>query len=244
MLKRIVDIVFASVGLVIFAPILALVMFLIWAQDKGSPLYVAPRTGKGDHPFLMIKLRSMIKNADNTGVDSTGSNDNRITRVGHFVRRYKLDELTQLWNVLIGDMSLVGPRPNVKRETDLYTMEERQLLSVKPGITDYASVVFADEGEILKNEDDPDIAYHQLIRPGKSKLGIFYVETRSLLTDMALIFATLVSLFDRSLALRIIGVSLKRNGADMALIQIAKREHELVPEAPPGSTCVVTSRDI
>jgi lipopolysaccharide/colanic/teichoic acid biosynthesis glycosyltransferase len=114
----------------------------------------------------------MIKNADQSGVDSTGAADRRITPVGHFIRRYKLDEITQLWNVLKGDMSLVGPRPNVQRETDMYTGIERRLLSVKPGITDFSSIVFSDEGDILKDHADPDIAYNQLIRPGKSALGL------------------------------------------------------------------------
>jgi len=244
MVRRLMDIVLALVGLVFSAPILGPVMVLIWAQDKGSPLYVAPRTGRDGNQFSMIKLRSMITNADVTGVDSTGSDDDRITPVGQFVRKYKLDELTQLWNVLMGDMSLVGPRPNVKRETDLYTEEERQLLLVRPGIIDYASVVFADEGEILKNQDDPDIAYHQLIRPGKSELGIFYVKTRSFLSDMTLIYITILGLFNRTLALRSIGFLLRRNGAHPALIRMASREQELVPKAPPGAANVVTCRDM
>jgi lipopolysaccharide/colanic/teichoic acid biosynthesis glycosyltransferase len=150
--KRIFDIVASATGLLVASPILLPVMFLVWKQDRHSPFYVAPRVGRGEKPFKMVKLRSMIINADKSGVDSTGSNDRRITPVGHFIRRYKLDELTQLWNVLKGDMSLVGPRPNVKRETDLYTLEEKKLLSVKPGITDFASIVFSDEGDILKDQ--------------------------------------------------------------------------------------------
>ena len=134
-------------------------LFLIWWQDKHSPFYIAPRTGRNERPFRMVKLRSMVINADKSGVDSTAANDRRITGVGQFVRRYKLDELTQLWNVLKGDMSLVGPRPNVERETRMYTPVEKRLLSVRPGITDYASIVFADEGDILKEYADPDIAY-------------------------------------------------------------------------------------
>jgi lipopolysaccharide/colanic/teichoic acid biosynthesis glycosyltransferase len=108
----------------------------------------------------------------------------RITPVGQFIRGYKLDELTQLWNVLKGEMSLVGPRPNVKRETDLYTKVEKDLLTVKPGITDFASIVFSDEGEILSGQSDPDVSYNQLIRPGKSRLGLFYIKVRSIKTDI------------------------------------------------------------
>ena len=148
MLKRMFDIIVSALALLATSPVLLLVMFLVWRQDGHSPFYIAPRMGLNERPFNMIKMRSMIINADKTGVDSTGSNDARITKLGHFIRRFKLDELTQLWNVLIGDMSLVGPRPNVKRETDLYTSVEKKLLFVKPGITDISSIVFSDEGEI------------------------------------------------------------------------------------------------
>ena len=122
-------------------------------------------------PFSIIKLRSMIVNADKNKVDSTAEDDVRITWVGHFVRKFKIDELTQLINVLFGNMSLVGPRPNVKAETDIYTPIEKKLLSFKPGIADFSSIVFSDEGKILKNSIDPDLEYNQLIRPGKSRLG-------------------------------------------------------------------------
>src|SRR5205085_5451329 len=172
-MKRLFDIICAAAGLVLTSPILLPVMFLIWRQDGFSPFYIAARVGRRESLFHMVKLRSMVKNADKSGVDSTSMDDRRITRVGQFVRKYKLDELTQLWNVLRGEMSLVGPRPNVKRETDLYTREEKRLLTVRPGITDFASIVFSDEGEILAGQPDPDIAYNQLIRPGKSRLGIF-----------------------------------------------------------------------
>src|ERR1700730_9961923 len=142
-MKRLFDIVGASCGLLIASPVLLIVMFLIWWEDKHSPFYVAARVGKDGRPFRMVKQRSMTVNADRTGVDSTAANDRRITPVGHFVRRFKLDELTQLWNVLFGDMSLVGPRPNVKREIDLYTSVERRLLQVKPGVTDISSILFS-----------------------------------------------------------------------------------------------------
>ena len=164
-MKRLIDFILALIGLILCSPVLIPVIFLVWIQDWHSPFYIAPRMGKDEVQFKMLKLRSMIINADKSGVDSTASNDKRITGVGRFIRKYKLDELSQLWNVLLGDMSLVGPRPNVKRETDLYTKEEKILLTVRPGITDFSSIVFSDEGEILKNQVDPDIAYNQLIRP-------------------------------------------------------------------------------
>ena len=121
MIKRLVDILASFFGLLIASPILLLVMFLVWKEDRKSPFYIAPRSGKNGATFKMVKLRSMVVGADKLGVDSTSGNDMRITPIGHKIRRYKLDELIQLWNVLIGDMSLVGPRPNVKSETDLYT---------------------------------------------------------------------------------------------------------------------------
>ena len=128
-MKRFLDILTALFGLILLSPILLIVMLLIWRQDYHSPLYIAPRVGKNGTLFNMVKLRSMIVGADKSGVDSTSARDPRITPVGNFVRKFKLDEITQLWNVLKGDMSLVGPRPNVKRETDLYTEIEKQLLS-------------------------------------------------------------------------------------------------------------------
>ena len=176
MIKRLVDILASFFGLLIASPILLLVMFLVWKEDRKSPFYIAPRSGRNGTTFKMVKLRSMVVNADKSGVDSTSGNDMRITPIGHKIRRYKLDELVQLWNVLIGDMSLVGPRPNVKNETDLYTIVERDLLLVRPGITDFSSIVFSDEGEILEGKDNPDLAYNQLIRPWKSRLGLVYIK--------------------------------------------------------------------
>jgi lipopolysaccharide/colanic/teichoic acid biosynthesis glycosyltransferase len=217
-------------------------MFLVWKQDRHSPFYVALRVGKGERLFKIVKLRSMIINADKSGVDSTGSNDSRITPVGHFIRRYKLDEFTQLWNVLKGDMSLVGPRPNVKRETDLYTLEEKKLLSVKPGITDFASIVFSDEGDILKDQADPDIAYNQLIRPGKGRLGLFYISNASLWLDVQLCWLTAVGILSRPRALVGVQSLLRSLSAPNELVDIASREKALVPSPPPGATEIVLTR--
>lgn len=242
-MKRIIDFVFSFLGLLLFSPVLLPVMFLVWIQDWHSPFYVAPRMGKGEKPFKMVKLRSMVKNADKSGVDSTSSNDKRITGVGRFIRRYKLDELTQLWNVFLGDMSIVGPRPNVKRETDLYTKEEKKLLTVKPGITDFSSIVFSDEGDILKDESDPDIAYNQLIRPWKSKLGIFYIAHRSLLLDIRLMFLTAKAVLSREKALEAVSGILVQMNADPELVRVSKRQDPLVPTPPPGATKIVTNRE-
>jgi hypothetical protein len=147
-----------------------------------------------------------------------------------------------LWNVLKGDMSLVGPRPNVKRETDLYTSQEKVLLSVKPGITDFASIVFSDEGEILADKADPDIAYNQLIRPGKSRLGLFYIQKKNLLVDLSLILFTALAIVSKRRALKAVAALLKVLRAPQQLLDIASREKPLTPQPPPGSTQVVTSR--
>ena len=160
------------------------------------------------------------------------------------IRKYKLDELTQLWNVLIGDMSLVGPRPNVKREIDLYTIEERRLLSIKPGITDFASIVFSDEGEILSEKKDPDLAYNQLIRPGKSRLGLEYISKRGIILDIKILVLTLYSLQSRSKALKKNSALLARVGASNRLVELALRDAPLMPDVPPGSTEIVRTRFI
>lgn len=242
-MKRILDFILSLIGLVLASPILLPTIFLVWIQDWHSPFYIAPRVGKGEKPFKMLKLRSMIVNADKSGVDSTSSNDKRITGVGRFIRKYKMDELSQLWNVLIGDMSLVGPRPNVKRETDLYTTQEKLLLTVKPGITDFSSIVFSDEGDILKDQIDPDIAYNQLIRPGKSMLGIFYIKNRSLFIDLQLIFLTAIAIVSKNIALKGVVSLLRKLKADDVLVQLASREKELIPMPPPGAIIIVMNRE-
>ena len=147
-MKRLIDVFGSAFGLILLSPVLLVAIVAIWLQDYCSPFYIAPRVGRNGKIFQMVKLRSMVKDADKSGVDSTSANDLRITEVGRVIRKYKLDEFIQLWNVLTGDMSLVGPRPNVQREVDLYTDVERHLLDVKPGVTDFASIVFSDEGEI------------------------------------------------------------------------------------------------
>jgi lipopolysaccharide/colanic/teichoic acid biosynthesis glycosyltransferase len=184
----------------------------------------------------------MITGADKSGVDSTSSTDSRITPIGHFVRRFKLDEVTQLWNVLKGDMSLVGPRPNVKRETDCYTRVEKRLLNVKAGITDLASIVFSDENDILKDSKDPDIDYNQLIRPWKSRLGLIYIEHQSLLLDISLILLTVVAMFSRPLALRWVNAILVCLKVSDDIIRVSKREEKLFPHPPPGTDLIVTQR--
>ena len=242
MIKRLVDILASLFGLLITSPILLPVMFLVWKEDKKSPFYIAPRSGRNGTIFKMVKLRSMVVDADKTGVDSTSGNDMRITPIGHKIRRYKLDELVQLWNVLIGDMSLVGPRPNVKTETDLYTDVEKKLLLVRPGITDFSSIVFSDEGEILEGRDDPDLAYNQLIRPWKSRLGLIYIKNQSFLLDLQLVLYTVVAIISKQKALTWVAEKLRKLNVDAETIKISKRRVSLYPFPPPGSVEIVSSR--
>ncbi len=245
MIKRFFDIIFSLIVLVIAAPVLLLAMLLVWLQDFHSPLYIATRVGKGMKPFRMVKLRSMVVDADQWGVDSTSANDRRITWIGRFIRKFKLDEMSQFWNVLWGHMSVVGPRPNVMRQgVALYTDEERHLLDVRPGITDFASIVFLDEGDILEGADDPDLLYDQIIRPYKSRLGLVYVRRNTFGIDVRLAVLTAVAIISKGRALRGVVKILKRLSADEMLIEVAKREKKLEPFPPPGAMEVVRSREL
>lgn len=232
-MKRLLDIVVSLTGLIVLSPLLLLVCAAIYFYDFHSPFYIAWRIGKGGRPFKMVKFRSMVVNADKTGVTSTSATDRRITPVGQLVRRYKLDEVVQLWNVLLADMSLVGPRPNVESGTKVYTSEEQKLLVVKPGITDFASIVFADEGEILRDHPDADLGYDQLIRPWKSRLGLFYIRHMNVLLDIKLTLLTLVAIVSRPMALRAVSNLLTDLGAPSVLVQISLRQDQLVPHDPP-----------
>jgi lipopolysaccharide/colanic/teichoic acid biosynthesis glycosyltransferase len=242
-LKRAFDIMLSVVGLLAFLPLLLVCMLLIWLQDRHSPFYVAPRAARGGGTFRMVKFRSMVIRADASGVDSTASNDRRITVIGKVIRRTKLDELPQLWNVLLGEMSFVGPRPNVTRETDLYTAEERRLLTIRPGITDISSIVFSDEGDILQGSDDPDLLYNQVIRPWKSRLGLLYVDRHSIGLDLKLITLTAVNALSRARALKSIQGVLTSMGAPEELRRVAARRGPLPPSPPPGARRVVQNRN-
>lgn len=244
MIKRFFDLLLSFLGLSLLMPLLLIVLFIVWVQDFHNPFYVAPRVGINGKTFKMIKVRSMIIGADSTGVDSTKSDDQRITLIGKFIRKFKIDEVSQLLNVLFGSMSLVGPRPNVKRETDLYTDQEKKLLSIKPGITDIASIVFSDEADILMGTEDPDIAYNQLIRPGKGELGVFYIDKRNLLFDIKIILITVISIISRKKALKLIASLVDKYSGSEDLTQLCLRESELVPKPPYGSDKLVTSREM
>ena len=244
-MKRLLDIGAATIGLILLLPLLIVVSIMIWLQDFHSPFYIAGRTGRRERPFRMVKFRSMVIRADSSGVDSTAGDDPRLTSLGKFIRRFKLDEIPQLWNVLKGEMSLVGPRPNVERETVLYTSEEKRLLSVRPGITDLASIVFADEGDILEGSSDPDLKYNQVIRPWKSRLGLLYVDARPGITrDIAIIVLTVRGALDRRAALAGVYSLAASLGANEQLLEIIMRQKPLPAAAPPGASDVVQTRAI
>jgi lipopolysaccharide/colanic/teichoic acid biosynthesis glycosyltransferase len=194
MLKRLFDIIFSLIGLILLSPLFLIIAILIKLEDNGSIFYRGMRAGKNGKPFGVLKFRTMVMNADRIGGPSTADDDARITKIGKFMRKYKLDEIPQLINVLKGQMSIVGPRPEVLSEVETYNEEERRVLLVKPGITDWASLKFHNEGEILKNSPDSHEAYRRLIKPEKIKLALKYVDEQSFFVDIKIIFQTFVAL--------------------------------------------------
>ena len=195
MLKRLFDILLSAVGLLCAAPVFLLLAAAIRSESTGPVFYRGVRVGLHGRIFRIFKFRTMVPDAEQRGGASTHEVDVRITRVGAFLRRFKLDELPQLFNVLLGDMSLVGPRPEVQKFVDMYTPEERIILTVHPGITDWSSIKFHNEGEIIATSGiaDADEAYFKLIRPEKLRLQMKYVRERTLLKDIGIIFATLAT---------------------------------------------------
>jgi len=196
MIKRIIDILGSGFGLVILSPVFLWVALKIKLDDGGPIFYKGRRVGKGGKLFKMYKFRTMVIGADKLGGPSTAADDPRLTKIGLFLKKYQLDELSQLINVLKGEMSLVGPRPEVKMYADMMTAEEKNaILSVRPGMTDYASLWNFHESEILKGAKDPEIAYQKLIRPKKLALQMRYVKECSLWVDIKIIFLTIFKIF-------------------------------------------------
>ncbi len=238
-MKRVLDGTAALSVLVIFSPWLILIALAIWIADLHGPFYIGRRVGRNGREFGMIKFRTMRPNAWKSGVNSTSDDDRRITRIGKGLRRFKIDEMPQLINVLKGEMSLVGPRPQVPLDAAMYTAAERSMLKVRPGITDLASIVFADEGSILAGSRDPDLDYNRLIRPWKSRLALVYVERRSLRLDLRIVAWTALGLFSRRRALDRVAAQVARMGAGERLAQICARRAPLVAYPPPGADRIV-----
>ncbi|MBI2524618.1 MAG: sugar transferase [Candidatus Rokubacteria bacterium] len=196
--KRIVDIAISAVVLLLLLPLFAVVAVAIKLDSPGPVFFRGWRVGRHGKPFRIYKYRSMVVGADRMGGPSTPADDPRITRMGRIVRKYNLDELAQFINVLKGDMSIVGPRPEVQHYVDMFTEEEKAILSVPPGITDWATVWIRDEGQILAGSPDPERAYMEKIRPEKLRLQLEYVRKRSLAVDLAIMLTTLrTHLIDR-----------------------------------------------
>jgi lipopolysaccharide/colanic/teichoic acid biosynthesis glycosyltransferase len=244
LLKRPFDVLAATGALLLALPLTLIALGAVWVCDLHNPLYISERIGQHGRSFRFLKIRTMIPQASGSAIDTTIAGDPRLTRVGRWIRALKLDELPQLLHVLTGRMSMVGPRPNVPREVALYTGEERRLLTARPGITDLASIVFADLGEALSGATDPNIAYNQLVRPWKSRLGLHYVSCTSMSNDLRIMCYTVSVLFVRRWTLRRISALLARTGAPPELCRLALREDPLQPEPPPGAHAVVTSRTV
>jgi lipopolysaccharide/colanic/teichoic acid biosynthesis glycosyltransferase len=194
-MKRFFDIFFSALGLVLLSPLIGWIAWRIHRENNGPVFYRGERVGLHGKLFRIFKFRTMVMNAEKLGGSSTADDDPRITHIGKKLRKYKLDELPQLFNVFLGEMSLVGPRPEVKYYTDMYTVEEKAILGVRPGITDWASLWNPDEGAILAGAANPDQAYMDLIRPTKLKLQIKYVHNHSCFIDLKIIFLTLLAIF-------------------------------------------------
>jgi lipopolysaccharide/colanic/teichoic acid biosynthesis glycosyltransferase len=239
-MKRLLDVSVALAALCVLSPLLSGIALAVWLEDRRSPWFRGVRVARGGGDFQMLKFRSMRPDAWRTGVNSTAAGDGRITRIGHVLRRTKLDELPQLWNVLMGDMSLVGPRPQVRADAALYTGAERTLLRLRPGITDLASIVFSDEGEILKGSSDPDLLYNQIVRPWKSRLALLYVERGTVGLDLEILLWTAAALFSRTWALDRVGQQLEQWDVGDPLLRIALRQGPLLPYPPPGGEEVVS----
>ena len=191
---RFFDFILSLVGLVVLAPIFIVLAIWIKIDSTGPVFYKQVRVGQNGIDFGLFKFRSMVVDADKKGLITVGGRDPRITRSGYFIRKYKLDELPQLINVLVGDMSLVGPRPEVRKYVDLYTDEQQKVLSVKPGITDYASIEYMDENEILGKSTDPEKIYIEEIMPEKIKYNMKYIKNRSLIEYFKIIFLTVLKI--------------------------------------------------
>lgn len=195
-MKRIFDIVSSGIVLVVFSPVFILIGIWIILDSKGGMFYKQTRVGLNGANFELYKFRTMRPNSDKVKI-TVGDRDPRVTTVGYFLRKYKLDELPQLINILRGEMSVVGPRPEVPQYVELYTPEQRKVLTVKPGLTDYASLEYVDESELLSQSDDPNKTYIEEIMPAKINLGVKYVDQQSFGLDLKLIFKTIFKIVQK-----------------------------------------------
>ena len=193
-LKRTFDILFSVLVLILLFPLFIVITLSVKFSSQGPILFKQQRVGLNGKPFFILKFRTMFTGSDKTGLLTVGERDNRVTRVGFALRKYKLDELPQFINVLLGEMSIVGPRPEVQKYVDLYSDEQRNVLTLKPGITDYASIKYSDESRLLALAANPEKEYITNIMPAKLKLNLEYVKNKKVTTDVKIIYATLAKI--------------------------------------------------
>ncbi|MDP2386181.1 MAG: sugar transferase [Bacteroidota bacterium] len=194
MLKRSFDIISSFIGLLVLLPFFLIISILIILDSRGGIFYRQVRVGKNNIDFKLFKFRTMASGSDKKGLLTVGGRDSRITKIGYYLRKYKLDELPQLLNVFFGDMSLVGPRPEVRKYVDMYNTEQKKVLNVKPGITDYASIEYSNENELLATSSDPEKTYIEEVMPAKLWLNQKYISEQGLLTDIRIIFRTIAKI--------------------------------------------------
>ena len=191
MIKRIFDILFSLTGLILLSPVFIVISILIKFDSKGPVLYKQTRVGRNNKDFKLLKFRTMNSGSDSKGLLTVGGRDPRITKTGYYLRKFKLDEFPQLINVLYGEMSFVGPRPEVRKYVDLYTEDQKKVLDVSPGITDVASIKYKNENDLLEKAEDPEKYYIEKIMPDKIKLNLEYINERSFFKDFKVILRTL-----------------------------------------------------
>ncbi len=191
MLKRLFDLFFSLIGLIILSPLIFIISILIIIDSKGGIFYKQKRVGKNNRDFSLLKFRTMKTSADMQGLLTVGSKDSRVTKTGYFLRKHKLDELPQLLNILKGEMSFVGPRPEVRKYVELYNEKQKQVLKIKPGLTDYASLEYINESDILSKAANPEKVYIEEIMPAKLELNLKYITESGIKTYMKIIYKTL-----------------------------------------------------
>jgi lipopolysaccharide/colanic/teichoic acid biosynthesis glycosyltransferase len=196
-MKRLFDVSTSVFACLLLLPFFFVISLIIMLESRGGIYYSQQRVGKNNKDFKLLKFRTMRVGSDQHGLLTVGDKDARITRFGYFLRKFKLDELPQLFNILKGDMSIVGPRPEVRKYVDLYDVRQRQVLSVLPGLTDYASLAYISESEILSASDDPEQTYIDEIMPRKIELNLKYIQNQGMIEDLKIIFKTLFSILKK-----------------------------------------------
>lgn len=227
---------------IILFPVFLITGIFIFLTDFKNPFYVADRVGIDGIKFKMFKFRSMRKVKSMIHIVSTSETDIRITRIGRIIRKYKIDEFSQIINVILGNMGFVGPRPNVEEEIKLYTDIELKILNVKPGITDIASIVFSDLNAILRDCENVNLYYNQFIRPWKSRLALLYIDNKSFKLDIELMLLTILNIINRKFTLNRLKNIVLHYSNDHSLAEVVERKFKLYAFPPPGSNSIVMER--